>query len=56
MVVITHHPEALAAFDRVIWLEGGQIAQDGDAQTVIPAFTAEMTRLGGGDDLSDLPS
>lgn len=54
LVHITHDPTMLADYERVLWIEDGKVAQDGTAQEVCPAFTAEMMRLGEGDDLSDL--
>ncbi len=46
LVLITHDPAALTGFDRVIWLEAGEVFQDGPADVVLDAFTAEMRRLG----------
>ena len=54
LVLITHNPAVLAAYDHVIWVEGGQIVQDGPVGDVVPAFETRMAALGGGDDLSDL--
>jgi biotin transport system ATP-binding protein len=54
LVTITHDPGTLAAADRVIWLESGRIASDGPADEVIPAFTAEMDRIGARDADADL--
>ncbi|MGB8811800.1 MAG: AAA family ATPase, partial [Paracoccaceae bacterium] len=47
LITITHDPEMLADYDRVIWLEAGEIHQDGPAAAVLAAFAAEMARLGG---------
>ncbi len=55
VVLITHHPATLDGYDRVIWIDEGRIRQDGTVAEVVPAFEAEMQKLGGGDDLSDLP-
>ena len=55
LVLITHQPSILQGYDRVLWVEEGRIAQDGPVAEVLPAFEAQMTALGGGDDLSDLP-
>jgi biotin transport system ATP-binding protein len=55
IVMITHQPQMLEGYDRVIWIDAGAVVQDGAAEAVVPAFTARMTALGGGDDLSDLP-
>jgi len=54
LVLITHHPEVLEGFDRVLWIEEGQIVQDGPAAQVTQAFVARMMQIGVGDDLSDL--
>lgn len=54
LVQITHDPAGVAGYDRVIWLEKGQIAADGPPAQVVPAFTAKMERLGEEDDLADL--
>jgi biotin transport system ATP-binding protein len=54
LVTITHDPASLAGADRVIWLEQGRIAADGPPATVIPAFTAEMARIGARDADADL--
>lgn len=55
LVQITHDPAGVAAYDRVIWLEAGQIAADGPPAQVLPAFMEKMERLGGTDDFIDLP-
>jgi biotin transport system ATP-binding protein len=49
VVTITHDPTALAEADRVIWLDAGRIAADGRPDEVIPAFLAEMKRIGAQD-------
>ncbi|TAG29946.1 MAG: ABC transporter ATP-binding protein [Rhodobacterales bacterium] len=54
LVTITHDPATLATADRVLWLEGGRIAADGPPGTVLPAFTAAMTRIGESDADADL--
>lgn len=54
LVTITHDPATLAGSDRVIWLEAGQIAADGTPEQVLPAFTAEMARIGARDADADL--
>lgn len=56
IVLISHAPEAVAGMERVIWLEVGRIRADGPPDAVLPAFRAEMARLGEADadtDLSD---
>lgn len=48
---ITHDPEMLASYDRVLWLEQGRIEADGPPAEVIPVFRAAMEA---DDDRSDL--
>ncbi len=54
LVTITHDPAMLADADRVLWLEAGRIVADGPPDTVLPAFTAEMARIGARDADADL--
>lgn len=54
LVTITHDPATLAGADRLIWLEAGKVAADGPPEQVIPAFTAEMARIGARDADADL--
>jgi biotin transport system ATP-binding protein len=54
LVHITHDPATLRGYDRVLWLDGGRVVQDGVPEAVLPAFTARMKQIGGEDDLSDL--
>jgi biotin transport system ATP-binding protein len=49
LVTITHDPTALGTADRVIWIDAGRIAADGPPGQVIPAFIAEMDRIGAQD-------
>jgi biotin transport system ATP-binding protein len=49
LVTITHDPTTLSGADRVIWIDAGRIAADGRPEDVIPAFTAEMHRIGAED-------
>lgn len=51
---ISHEPAVLAGYDRVLWIEGGEIRQDGAAAPVLEAFTQAMVRIGETDDLTDL--
>jgi len=53
---ISHDPAALKPYNRVLWIDRGTVAMDGPAAEVIAAFKAEMTRIGGVDDLTDLPT
>ncbi|MDT8327156.1 MAG: ABC transporter ATP-binding protein [Roseovarius sp.] len=54
LIHITHDPQALRGYERVIWLEEGRIKQDGAAAQTLAAFGKHMTDLGGHDDISDL--
>ncbi len=54
LIHISHDPEALRGYERVIWLEEGRIKQDGRGTPTLAAFTKHMTDLGGYDDISDL--
>lgn len=53
---ISHDPQHLEAYDRILWIEAGRLQADGTAQDVLPAFTKQMTKWGTQDDLSDLPA
>lgn len=54
LVTITHDPAVLLDADRVLWLEAGRVVADGAPEEVIPAFTAEMDRIGERDADADL--
>ncbi len=54
VIHISHDPEALRGYERVIWLDEGRIKQDGPAVPTLLAFASHMTELGGRDDISDL--
>jgi biotin transport system ATP-binding protein len=51
---ITHDPDTVRQFDRVLWIDGGTLRRDGPAAEVLPEFEAHMRMLGGRNDLSDL--
>lgn len=46
LVTITHDPAQVADYDHILWLENGTIADQGPAAIVLPAYLAEMRRLG----------
>ena len=46
LITISHDPVAVAACERVIWLDAGRLRADGPPGEVLPAFRAEMARLG----------
>jgi len=54
LVTITHDPATVQTCDRVLWLDDGRIVADGPPGTVLPAFIAEMARIGGQDADADL--
>lgn len=54
VIQITHDPASLRHFERVIWLDGGRIREDGEAAGVLTQFEHQMRRWGEQDDLSDL--
>jgi biotin transport system ATP-binding protein len=54
LLTITHDPSVLRDADRVLWLEGGRVVVDGPPADVLPAFTAEMARIGAHDADADL--
>lgn len=49
LVLVTHDPDLLAGFDRVLWLDEGRLRADGAAEDVLERFTTEMRALGEGD-------
>ncbi|WP_353476308.1 ABC transporter ATP-binding protein (plasmid) [Salipiger sp. H15] len=51
---ITHDPESVRHYDRVIWIDEGSLRADGPAGEVLHQFEAQMRLWGGRDDLSDL--
>ena len=51
LVTIAHRPEDLTGCDEVLWLEAGRIAGFGPPGQVLPAFGAEMARLGAVDEV-----
>ncbi len=53
-MTITHDPAVLESADRVLWLDAGRIVADGPRLKVLPAFTAEMARIGERDADADL--
>ena len=54
LITITHDPAMLSTADRVLWLESGRIVADGPPAEVLPAFSAEMARIGARDADADL--
>ena len=54
LITITHDPATVQGCDRVLWLDAGRIVADGPPDKVLPAFTAEMARIGRLDADADL--
>jgi biotin transport system ATP-binding protein len=54
LITVSHDPAALDASDRVIWIEAGTVAADGPPARILPAFAAEMARIGETDADADL--
>jgi biotin transport system ATP-binding protein len=55
LITVTHDPDTVESYDRVLWLESGHIRADGPAAKITAAFRAEMARLGEADADTDLP-
>lgn len=54
LVTISHDPAAVAACDRVLWLDAGRIRADGPPAEILPAFADDMRRIGDCDADTDL--
>lgn len=54
VVMVTHDPGQLRGFDRILWLDQGQLVADGPPGEVLPRFEAQMLDWGHLDDLADL--
>ena len=46
LITIVHRPDDVHNCDEVLWLEAGRMRAFGPTDEVLPAFTAEMDRLG----------
>ncbi|MEZ5753973.1 MAG: ABC transporter ATP-binding protein [Paracoccaceae bacterium] len=55
LITISHAPAAVASCDRILWLDQGRLRADGPPDAILPAFTAEMARLGEADADPHLP-
>lgn len=49
VVMVTHDVSLLEGFDRVLWLDGGEVRADGPAATVLAGFSAAMQAEGARD-------
>ncbi len=54
LITISHDPAAVAGAERLLWLDAGRIRADGPPDAVLPAFAAEMARIGEVDADTDL--
>lgn len=54
LLQITHDPETIREYDRVIWVDQGRIMMDGAPAKVLPAYLERMEQIGGMDDLAQL--
>lgn len=54
LITISHDPASVAQADRVLWIEAGRIHADGPPDAILPAFTAEMARIGERDADTDI--
>ncbi|SEK75148.1 energy-coupling factor ABC transporter ATP-binding protein [Pacificibacter marinus] len=52
IIHISHDPEHLKSYDRVLWIDEGALRMQGSAEAVLPAFIGEMERIGEADDLA----
>ena len=55
LITISHTPAAVGTCDRILWLDQGRLRADGPPDAILPAFTAEMARLGEADADPHLP-
>ena len=46
IVHISHQPDTLVNYDRILWLEAGEILMDGNPDMVLPAFIKRMQQIG----------
>ncbi len=53
LVQITHDPQVVAGYDRVLWIEAGRLHADGPPAEVLPGYLAEM-EAEGADAFADL--
>ena len=51
LVLVTHEIDHLKEFDRVLWLEKGQLVADGHPSEILPAYHTAMEALVDGEDL-----
>ncbi|TQS73642.1 ABC transporter ATP-binding protein [Rhodobacteraceae bacterium] len=54
LIHITHDPDCLHGYDHVLWIEAGRLHRAGPPAPLLADYRAHMSKLGAGDDLSDL--
>ena len=54
VIHITHDPQALSGYDRVLWFDAGQIGADGSPEEILPEYLERMHSTGEIDDFPDL--
>lgn len=54
LIHISHDPADLEHYDQLLWLEAGEVNAIGSPDDVLPAYLAEMHKLGESDDISNL--
>ena len=54
VLLISHDCSTLRGYDRVIWLHGGRVRQDGGADEVLAAYESHTASLGGADAFADV--
>ena len=54
LITVTHDPATAELADHVVWIEQGRVHAQGRPDQVLPAFQAEMRRLGESDADADI--
>jgi biotin transport system ATP-binding protein len=54
LVHITHDPQMISEYDHALWIEGGEVVEQGSAGKIAQAYTQAMLELGERDDLADI--
>ena len=53
IIHITHEPDVLGGYDRVLWIDEGVVRMDGAPDVVLPAYLTAMEAADAGSDLTD---
>jgi len=46
VILVSHDLAVLEGYDRVLWIEGGEVVEDGAPKAVLKKYKAEMQRKG----------